>query len=55
MGKIWNAQSNLYNPDVVSLANTVGATVQSHLEQARGISFSYDDPFGQVRSQLWIH
>jgi len=55
MGKIWNAQSNLFNPDVVTLANTVGGTVQSHLEEARRISFNYDDPSGVTRAEPWIH
>src|SRR2546423_12397348 len=55
MGKIWNAQANLFNPDVVALASSVGSTVQNHLQDARRISFNYDDPFGVTRAEPWSH
>ncbi len=55
MGQIYDAQNSVSNPDVAALVNTIGGTVQNHLEEARRISFNYDDPFGVTRAWPWIH
>lgn len=54
MDQFYN-QQDLSSNDVRTLANTVQGTVQNHLEEARRLSFNYDDPFDQQRSWAWIH
>lgn len=53
--KIWRHQPVSMNTDVQNLMNTALPTIQHHLEIARGMSFSYEDPFDVRRSSPWIH
>lgn len=53
--KIWRENDMTTNSDLKSLTGTVQGTVTNHLEEARRISYNYDDPFGIDRSYPWYH
>jgi predicted outer membrane protein len=55
LGKIWKENDMTTNSDIKTLAGTIQGTVNNHLEEARRISFNYDDPFNVNRSWPWFH
>jgi len=43
------------NSTVISWVPTTQSMVQSHLDEARRLSFNYDDPFHMDRPWPWLH
>ena len=53
--EMWKEQNDTLNSDIKTLITATLPTVSSHLEMARGMSFSYQDPFDVSRGNAWSH